>query len=139
MNNPNTTTLGQLRPGAIFVTEDGTYAVKSEYHYPNGIDPVADSEGVNATCECVLLDGGEYAHFEHGNATVVHEVSMPQMYATNQSTTATDEDEELNLYLIEEEQQPQAVVSIGHIDFRATFVFASNAHAVACYDALKIL
>lgn len=60
------TTLGQLRPGAVFATEDGVYAVKSEYYYPNG------------QCQCILLASGEYAHFPEKNATTVYEVIMPQ-------------------------------------------------------------
>ena len=71
------TTLGELRKGAVFATEDGVYAVKSEYHNDGPIDRVADSEGVNLQCQCVLLSGGEYAHFKQGNATVVYEVIQP--------------------------------------------------------------
>jgi hypothetical protein len=58
--------LWDLRPGAIFVTRDGCYAVKSEYLYPNGV------------CECVLLASGEYAHFEQGNRTLVREVRLAE-------------------------------------------------------------
>lgn len=57
-------TLEDLRPGAIFVTPQGNYAVKSEYHYPSGV------------CQSVLLASGEYAHFEDGNATLVREVRI---------------------------------------------------------------
>lgn len=60
------TTLEALRPGAIFVTRDGCYAVKSEYFYPNGV------------CECVLLASGEYAHFKDGNRTLVREVRIAE-------------------------------------------------------------
>lgn len=56
--------LKDLRPGALFVTPKGVYAVKSEYHYPNG------------ECECVLLESGEYAHFPDGNQTLVREVEI---------------------------------------------------------------
>lgn len=56
--------LKDLRPGAIFMTPKGDYAVKSEYHYPSG------------QCECVLLSSGEYAYFDDGNQTLVREVRM---------------------------------------------------------------
>src|SRR6266704_184474 len=59
--------LRDLRPGAVFVTREGTYAVKSEYFY------TGDSE---SQCECVLLASGEYAHFRDGNETLVREVSV---------------------------------------------------------------
>ncbi len=45
------TTLHALPEGAVFETEDGIRAVKSEYRYPRG--------GI----ECVLLASGEYANF----------------------------------------------------------------------------
>ncbi len=59
--------LKDLRPGAVFVTREGVYAVKSEYRYSN--EPLAQ-------CECVLLASGEYAHFRDGNETLVREVSV---------------------------------------------------------------
>lgn len=55
-------TLDALPPGALFVTDDGTMAVKSEYKYYN----TPDGQWL-----CVLLATGEYAHFEHGNKTLV--------------------------------------------------------------------
>ncbi|BCL83132.1 hypothetical protein ccbrp13_55970 [Ktedonobacteria bacterium brp13] len=60
-------TLLELRPGAVFVTDDGVYAVKSEYRY---------SSHPTAQCECILLDSGEYAHFTNGNQTMVREVQV---------------------------------------------------------------
>jgi len=64
-------TLGQLRPGAVFETVSGTYsgtrAVKSEYRYSN--EP-------NCQCQCVLLGGGEYAHFKKKNDTLVRELQV---------------------------------------------------------------
>lgn len=57
--------LRDLRPGAVFVTREGTYAVKSEYRYSS--EPLAQ-------CECILLASGEYAHFRDGNETLVREV-----------------------------------------------------------------
>lgn len=66
MINPEATTLWELRKGAIFVTEDGAYAVKSEYRNPDG------------QCQCILLASGEYAHFKDGNHTIVFEVILPQ-------------------------------------------------------------
>lgn len=64
----NETTLGALREGALFATCDkGILAVKSEYCYSN--DP-------NSQCLCILLESGEYAHFDDGNATLVKEISL---------------------------------------------------------------
>lgn len=60
-------TLLELRPGAVFVTNDGVYAVKSEYRYDSS---------PRSQCECVLLESGEYAHFKDGNQTIVSEVSL---------------------------------------------------------------
>jgi len=51
-------TIETIEPGAVFKA-DGVYAVKSEYHYPDG------------NSQCVLLASGEYAHFSRGNATPV--------------------------------------------------------------------
>ena len=59
------TRLGDLRQGAVFMTSNGVFAVKSQYHYSN--DP-------GAQCQCVLLESGEYAHFPEGNMTVVREM-----------------------------------------------------------------
>jgi hypothetical protein len=59
------TTLGELRPGAVFVTKDGVLAVKSEYRYGN--EP-------GSQCQCVLLASGEYAHFAAKNETEVREI-----------------------------------------------------------------
>lgn len=47
------TTLVELRKGALFVTEDGTYAVKTKYRY--------DEEPYQY--QCILLESGQYAHF----------------------------------------------------------------------------
>ncbi len=60
-------TLKDLRPGAVFVTRNGTYAVKSEYYYDNG---------PQSQYQCVLLASGEYAHFPDGNRTLVREVKV---------------------------------------------------------------
>lgn len=57
--------LKDLRPGAIFKTETGTKAVKSEYMYSNK----ADSQ-----CQCILLKSGEYGHFIFKNETWVKEI-----------------------------------------------------------------
>ncbi len=59
------TTLGELRPGALFETRDGVRAVKSEYHYYNG-----------GACLCVLLESGEYAHFPACDLTAVRELGQ---------------------------------------------------------------
>ncbi len=63
------TTLGELRYGALFVTQEGTMAVKSEYRYSN--DP-------QAQCLCILLESGEYAHFVDGNKTLVREIVVKE-------------------------------------------------------------
>lgn len=63
------TTIEALRPGAVFATGSGTYAVKSEYKYSNETD---------AQYQCILLESGEYAHFKQGNATRVWEVIQPR-------------------------------------------------------------
>lgn len=63
------TTIGDLRPGAVFATGSGTYAVKSEYKY---------SDEASAQYQCILLESGEYAHFKDGNATGVWEVIQPR-------------------------------------------------------------
>jgi hypothetical protein len=59
------TTLDALRPGALFVTRDGIYAVKSEYRY---------SGAPGSQWQCILLASGEYAHFPEGNKTLVRVV-----------------------------------------------------------------
>lgn len=58
------TTLGELRPGAVFETRKGTKAVKSEYRYSNE----------NLQFECILLESGEYAHFPEKNDTEVRQI-----------------------------------------------------------------
>jgi hypothetical protein len=59
--------LKDLRPGAVFMTSDGKYAVKSK-HY-SGTSPYDQYE-------CILLASGEYAQFTDGNWTRVREVRM---------------------------------------------------------------
>lgn len=58
-------TLNELRPGAVFITEDGKKAVKSEYRSGNERDP---------QWECILLASGEYAWFPEGNNTRVRQI-----------------------------------------------------------------
>lgn len=53
--------LSELREGAVFTTESGVKAVKSEYHHPNN------------QCQCVLLESGEYWQAPNGNDTMVLE------------------------------------------------------------------
>lgn len=67
----NWVTLDDLPPGYVFITQDGILAVKSEYHYSNGLD---------AQWRCILLGSGEYAHFENGNDTLVSalEIEAPK-------------------------------------------------------------
>lgn len=59
--------LCNLRNGAIFATQNGIKAVKSEYVYSNK---------PNSQCECVLLESGEYAHFANGNDEWVKEIPV---------------------------------------------------------------
>jgi hypothetical protein len=68
-NCPAFTTLDELRPGAVFEKLEGepVFAVKSQYSSPNG------------TPQCVLLDGGEYAHFSEGGETRVRQVEIPDV------------------------------------------------------------
>lgn len=61
----NWTTLRKLRPGALFITDDGTQAVKTEYSNGNGPD---------SQCQCVLLSSGEYADFPEKNDTRVRRI-----------------------------------------------------------------
>lgn len=58
--------LKELRPGAVFITRNGTYAVKSQYQY---------NSSRNAQCLCILLENGEIAYFADGNNTLVREVN----------------------------------------------------------------
>lgn len=57
-------TLEELRRGALFETESGTLAVKSEYRYNN----------TNPQPMCILLGSGEFAHFPEKQLTKVREV-----------------------------------------------------------------
>jgi len=60
-------TLNDLRPGAIFVTDDGTYAVKVAHHrYLNEQQQFL----------CVSLSDGSFVHFPDGNSTLVEEVGL---------------------------------------------------------------
>jgi hypothetical protein len=58
--------LKDLRPGAIFVTRDGVYAVKTEYHHLSGV------------CMCILLASGSCAEFAGGNLEMVQEVRIAE-------------------------------------------------------------
>lgn len=60
------TPLKDLRCGAIFVTRNGAYAVKTEYHHLNGV------------CLCILLASGECAEFKDGNLEMVREVRIAE-------------------------------------------------------------
>lgn len=57
-------TLKLLPSGSLFETKNGIKAIKSEYYYQNG------------QCKCILLNSGEYAHFEEGNNTKVKIISI---------------------------------------------------------------
>lgn len=60
--------LKELRPGAVFITYDGIYAVKSQYQY---------NSSHNAQSLCILLENGEIAYFDDGNNTLVREIKYP--------------------------------------------------------------
>jgi len=48
------------------------------------------------------------------------------------------DEEDLVFYPIKEEkEQTVAIVSIGHIDYRAKFIFGTNQDAIDCFNALK--
>lgn len=55
------TTLKDLPAGSLFETERGVRAIKSANFY----------RGRNLQPKCVLLESGEYAHFEKGEQTIV--------------------------------------------------------------------
>jgi hypothetical protein len=57
--------LGDLRPGAIFIMQDGSYAVKSLHH-----------DRLTAHNVCVSLATGNYIRLPDGNQTLVREVRM---------------------------------------------------------------
>lgn len=61
------TTLEELPEGALFETEDGVRAAKSEYRYGN--EP-------GSQCQCVLLASGEYAHFPERDLEKVREIHI---------------------------------------------------------------
>lgn len=67
-------TLEDLPAGSLFETQDGIKAVKSEYRYSNS----------NAQPQCILLESGEYAHFEHGADTLVRPTAEPTPAEPNQ-------------------------------------------------------
>ena len=62
----NWTTLRDLRPGAVFVTEDGIMAMKTEYHTFNNCTQF----------NCYLVSSGESAHFKDGDLTLVEEIPV---------------------------------------------------------------
>jgi hypothetical protein len=59
-------TLRELRPGAVFVTRDGIYAVKG-------------GTFLGDQYECTRLTDGHYVSLAHGNETLVKEVKLPQL------------------------------------------------------------
>jgi hypothetical protein len=58
--------LKDLRNGAVFVSHDGVYAVKSEHHFLNGMSV------------CISLANGEYTQFKYGNLEMVREVRIAE-------------------------------------------------------------
>jgi hypothetical protein len=66
MSNNEWITLEELREGAVFETESGTLAIKTEYYYDTSSQPM-----------CVLLESGEFAHFPEKHLTRVKEVNWP--------------------------------------------------------------
>jgi len=77
-------TLEELPEGALFETQDGIRAVKSEYRYGN-----RPNHGI----ECVLLASGEYAHFadnaDQHNLTLVREIDIPDCCTPAKGTLCT--------------------------------------------------
>lgn len=67
---PEWVPLSELRVGAIFETQAGARAVKSQYSHHHW----TDTSSYQTQCTCVLLDSGEYAHFKDGNTTLVREI-----------------------------------------------------------------
>lgn len=64
--------LDELQAGAIFETQDGARAVKSEYRHSF----VACKATGKPVCLCILLGSGEYGFFKDGNATMVREIAI---------------------------------------------------------------
>lgn len=56
------TVVDDLRPGAVFETQGGILAVKTEYRYSAG-----------GGCQCILLASGENAHFS--NSATSHDLT----------------------------------------------------------------
>jgi len=65
----NWTTLGELRPGAVFITRDGIKATKTRY-----FTTVNKGRDVDLQCDCFLLRDGVHAHFPKGNDTEVRQI-----------------------------------------------------------------
>jgi hypothetical protein len=59
--------LDDIDPGEIFETKEGVRAVKSEYKYSN--EP-------HSQWKCILLESGEYAHFDKKNDTEVRVIDI---------------------------------------------------------------
>lgn len=59
-------TLDALRPGAVFVTEGGILAMKTEYHTFDG----------GTQWNCYLLESGESAHFANRDTELVCEIEI---------------------------------------------------------------
>lgn len=55
-----------LRQGAVFMTDNGIIAMKTEYRTFND----------GAQCDCYLVESGEAAHFKDGNNTQVREINV---------------------------------------------------------------
>lgn len=58
--------LRDLSPGAIFETEEGVQAVKSEYLL-NPENPLSD-------CMCIIIGSGEFFHGQYHNDTIVKQI-----------------------------------------------------------------
>ena len=57
--------LDNLPPGMVFVTRDGVLAVKSHYR-----------QSPDSQWQCILLETGEYAHFDDGNDEEVLAITL---------------------------------------------------------------
>lgn len=68
--------LSALRPGAVFMTEEGILALKTEYHTFSDM----------TQCDCYLLESGEAAHFPNKDTELVKEIPYSISGATAEVT-----------------------------------------------------
>lgn len=73
--------LGDLPPGTVFETQDGTCGVKSELCY---------EDTPNAQSECISLDDGKYLHFKSGNDELVRRMQVIPLTLCEVSTVSAE-------------------------------------------------